>query len=156
MRGVLIIAGYLLLSAGTAGAADLVGTARVIDGETLEVAGQEVRLFGIDAPEPDQTCRWPNKEIPCGRVAATALMDLVAGARVECRLRGEKRDGLEVASCDADGFDLSGNMVHTGWALADRGVSEAFVATEENARAAKRGLWRGEFVPPWEWRQGKR
>jgi endonuclease YncB( thermonuclease family) len=33
---------------------------------TLEVQGQRLRLFGIDAPDLKQTCRWPNKVIPCG------------------------------------------------------------------------------------------
>jgi endonuclease YncB( thermonuclease family) len=47
-------------------------------------------------------------------------------------------------------------MVHTGWALAYRRYSKLYVAIEEKAKAAKRGMWRGEFVPPWEWRRGKR
>ncbi len=61
-----------------------------------------------------------------------------------------------VAVCSADGYDLSRNMVYTGWALADRGVTERYVPVEQEAREAKHGLWRGEFVAPWEWRAGKR
>ncbi len=61
-----------------------------------------------------------------------------------------------VATCLADGFDMSRNMVHTGWALADRQTGARYLATQEKAREAKRGLWHGRFIPPWEWRRGKR
>ncbi len=37
--------------------ADITGAPRVIDGDTLEVAGQRIRLHGIDAPESRQLCR---------------------------------------------------------------------------------------------------
>ncbi len=66
------------------------------------------------------------------------------------------RYGRIVATCSADGFDIGANMVHTGWALAYRRYSKRYVAIEEKAKAANRGMWRGEFVPPWEWRRGKR
>jgi len=46
-------------------------------------------------------------------------------------------------------------MVHTGWALAYRQYSTDYVATEDKARKAQRGMWKGKFVPPWEWRRGK-
>ncbi len=146
----------LLLLLPSAALADAVGAARVIDGETIEVAGQRFRLYGIDAPEPEQSCELGAKTIRCGSIAKTALMDLTAGATVSCAPREKAAGGIAVATCLADGFDLSRNMVHTGWALAERGVTTRYVATEDKARAAKRGLWRGRFVPPWEWRRGKR
>lgn len=143
-----LLSGLALAEAG--------GPARVIDGDTIEVGGRRYRLYAIDAPELDQLCRWRGKTIRCGVIAKTALMDLVAGATVSCRPRAESAAEPVVASCAADGFDLSENMVYTGWALADRGVSDRFVATEERSREARRGLWRGDFVPPWEWRRGTR
>ena len=130
------------------------GTARVIDGDTLEVDGNLYRLSGIDAPELGQTCQWPNKKIRCGEISRTAMMDLVAGAEVVCKpVAGgtDTKEGVE-ALCVAGGFDIGANMVHTGWALVAPGGPPAYRKTQEKARAAKHGLWRGEFDLPWDWR----
>ncbi len=136
-------------------AQDISGDARVIDGMTLEVQGQRLRLFGIDAPDLKQTCRWPNKVIPCGQVSRTAMMDLVAQTRVVCAPLDQKRTGVRLARCRAGGFDIGANMVHTGWALAFRPESVAYVETENKAKKARRGLWKGDFTLPWEWRQNR-
>ena len=136
--------------------ADITGPVRVVDGDSLQVGDQQIRLHGIDAPEMKQTCRWPNKVIRCGMIARDAMLDLIAGAQVRCEQKDIDRYGRDVATCSAGGFDIGANMVHTGWALAYRRYSKQYVAIEERAEAAKRGMWRGEFVPPWEWRRGKR
>ena len=47
-------------------------------------------------------------------------------------------------------------MVLNGWALAYRKYSLDYANQEQTARDTRRGIWRGEFVPPWDWRQGKR
>jgi endonuclease YncB( thermonuclease family) len=146
----------LLLLFPAAAWAEARGPALVIDGDTLEVAGQRFRLYGIDAPEPGQVCALRSKTIRCGYIAKTALMDLTAGATVSCAPRAGATGEVAVATCLADGFDLSRNMVHTGLALADRAVTTRYVPTEDKARQAKSGLWRGRFVAPWEWRRGKR
>ena len=136
-------------------AQDISGDARVIDGMTLEVQGQRLRLFAIVAPDLKQTCRWPNKVIPCGQVSRTAMMDLVAQARVVCTALNQKRMGVRLARCRAGGFDIGANMVHTGWALAYKPESTVYVETENKAKKARRGLWKGDFTLPWEWRQNQ-
>ena len=35
----------------------IIGTARVLDGDSLKISGKEIRLMGIDAPEFDQKCK---------------------------------------------------------------------------------------------------
>ncbi len=54
------------------------------------------------------------------------------------------------------GHALSEGMAYTGWALALREVSERYLVFEERAQAAGRGLWKGRFVTPWDWRAGAR
>ena len=63
-------------------------------------------------------------------------------------------DGALVAVCylgSIGGPNLNAWLVANGWALAYRPESEAYVAQEEGARHAGRGLWRGDFVEPWLW-----
>jgi len=159
MRAVLTFAFIfaLVLSSDAVAGEVLRGPPTVIDGDTIEVAGERLGLYGIDAPELDQTCRWPNREIPCGVMARAALMDLTAGIEVRCEDVGRRDDGRRVARCaDPHGADLGANMVWTGWALALRQASTEYVGDEAAARDEKRGLWKGEFVPPWEWRSSQR
>jgi endonuclease YncB( thermonuclease family) len=50
------------------------GRPRVVDGDSLELAGHRVRLFGIDAPESRQDCRDARGRFyACGREARDAL-----------------------------------------------------------------------------------
>lgn len=129
----------LSLIAVAAGAEEVGGEARVIDGKTLEVAGQRFRLFGVDTPDLARTCRWPDKVIPCGKGAKTAMMDLVAQTRVVCTPQGGTRAGVRLARRRAGGFDLGGNMVHMGWALAYRPETDIYAADRGQDQAG----------PPW-------
>jgi len=61
--------------------------------------------------------------------------------------------GQFIAFCTIGPCDLAALMVREGWALADRRYANDYVDEEEEARTARRGLWKGEFVPPWEWRR---
>ena len=62
------------------------------------------------------------------------------------------RYGRIVAVCYLGHQDLNQWMVKEGWALAFRSYSLDYVTAEDEARTAKRGIWRGDFEPPWEWR----
>jgi endonuclease YncB( thermonuclease family) len=137
-------------------AADVVGPARVIDGDTLKIHGAKIRLHGIDAPESAQVCKAEGKSYRCGTSATLALARRIAGKPVSCDQRDKDRYGRIVAVCKAGGEDLNGWLVAQGLALAYRHYSKDYVRQEEAAREAKRGLWRGEFVKPWQWRKGKR
>ncbi|MBK1669259.1 succinoglycan biosynthesis protein [Rhodovibrio sodomensis] len=135
---------------------NLVGNARVIDGDTLAIEGKRVRLHGIDAPESDQTCLDGGRRWPCGRRSTRALRDRVAGDTVRCVGDEEDRYGRLIAVCYADGTNLNAWMVEQGWAVAYRRYSTEFVGEERKAESAGAGVWRGRFVMPWEWRRGER
>jgi endonuclease YncB( thermonuclease family) len=135
---------------------DLVGSARVIDGDTIEVRGKRVRLHGIDAPESDQTCLDGGQRWPCGRRSTQALRDRVAGGTVRCVGDEEDRYGRLIAICYADGTNLNAWMVEQGWAVAYRRYSTEFVGEERQAENEGAGVWKGQFVMPWEWRRGQR
>jgi endonuclease YncB( thermonuclease family) len=51
-----------------------------------------------------------------------------------------------------NGVDVGRRLVSAGWALAYRRYSKDYVDAENQARKARRGMWRGTFVKPWEWR----
>ena len=129
------------------------GRAQVISGDTLVVAGQRIRLFGIDAPKKGQTCAWPNKTIDCGNIARTALLDLIAPVAITCRRRQANPDGSWIASCRSEGFDVATNLVHTGWAVVPPGDPAGLKGIQAKAKAGKRGLWRGTFEMPRLWRR---
>ena len=137
-------------------AADLSGWARVIDGDTIEVGGARVRLHGVDAPESGQSCLANGQRWPCGQRATRALDRHIGGRSVACEERDRDRYGRVVAVCRHAGRDVNAWLVAQGWALAYRRYSGAYVDGEEAARAARRGVWRGEFVVPWDWRRGER
>ena len=115
-----------------------------------------IRLHGIDAPESAQTYRAGGKTWPCGAAARRALRERIAGWPVECAERDRDRYGRIVAVCRVDGADLNAWMVSQGWAVAYRKYSTDYVSHETSAKAARRGLWRGEFVEPSRWRRGER
>lgn len=136
--------------------AEVAGKPRIIDGATLEIAGQRFRLAGIETPAPDQTCRRAGQEYACGTVARAMLWDLVGGREVRCEPvvnagtadTGSAGGGITLATCRAGDTDLNAGMVVAGWALADPAAAASYGALEDEARSARRGLWTGEFELP--------
>lgn len=94
------------------------GRAHVIDGDTIKVAGERVRLIGIDRPEGRQTCTAAGRQWSCGSDASTAVRLMIDGRRVSCEVYGRDRYRRPLAEWFADGFSISATIVRTGWALA--------------------------------------
>ncbi|RUW85321.1 thermonuclease family protein [Mesorhizobium sp. M1E.F.Ca.ET.063.01.1.1] len=132
------------------------GRASVIDGDTVEIAGQRIRFNGIDAPETRQYCDDAKGfEYPCGRRAANALDEFLAASRpLHCSFINRDRYGRLVGNCDrADGRNVQKWLVEQGLALDwPRYSYGAFSAQQETAKKAHRGLWQGRFDQPWDWR----
>jgi endonuclease YncB( thermonuclease family) len=131
---------------------------RVVDGDTIVVGAETVRLWGVDAPEGRQTCRdRKGAAYACGDVARDRLRQLIKGVPVTCQQRD--RDGYDrlVGLCRAGGHDLGEAMVRSGWAVEYRQFSSgSYARAESEARAARRGLWAGRFQAPSEWRAEQR
>lgn len=140
--------------------AALEGTARIVDGDTLNLSGTRIRLASMDAPEREQLCRDENASTyRCGDAAADALGRLIAGARVTCRAEGTDRYRRTLAICGTVRQpDLGLAMIREGWATVYDGgpVSAEYRAAEESARRRKVGLWRGSFERPSAWRRQRR
>lgn len=124
------------------------GRAVIVDGDSLELGGQRVRLRGIDAPEYRQTCSRNGSKYPCGRASREALAQLTAGRAVTCSGWRNDRYGRLLGDCKAGGVDLNSAQVAAGWAVA----YGDFEGEEASARAAKAGIWAGTFAWPQDWR----
>src|SRR5258706_15200536 len=79
------LSAVLLAISGAAVADELIGQASVIDGDTLEIHGTRVRIFGIDAPESGQLCHDARSyQYRRGQKASNALFDFDGHRLVEC------------------------------------------------------------------------
>ena len=94
------------------------GPASIIDGDTIEIAGQRIRLNGIDAPESRQTCMAEGVTWACGKSATDALSEFIGEAAVRCEDQGSDRYGRMIGRCYVQGDDIEAWMVLNGWALA--------------------------------------
>lgn len=147
----------LLLLSSPAVAETVAGQASVIDGDTLEIHGQRIRLHGIDAPESRQICQDAvGADFRCGQRAALALDEMIDGRPVTCEGREHDRYRRLIAVCSAGGADLNRRMVAAGLAMAYRKYSLDYTADEDAAKAGRTGLWAGSWRAPWEWRAARR
>jgi endonuclease YncB( thermonuclease family) len=128
-----------------------------IDGDSIRAGnGDEYRLFGIDAPELKQTCKDSDgKSWLCGRAAKAKLTTLMKAVGVNCERRSTDTYGRIIAVCSAQGIpDLGEEMVRSGYAIDLPGpAGDPYQAVEAEAKDAKRGIWRGTFDRPSDWRQ---
>ena len=156
---ILIFPLFLFLSAITLGADTMTldGKAKVIDGDTISVGRNRVRLHGIDAPESGQTCDNANGlSYKCGQVATDRLSALIGANEVRCEVKDKDRYGRLVAVCFSKQINLNEQLVFEGLVLAYQKYSADFVNAENIAKQNAAGLWGGKFVEPWDWRRGER
>ena len=136
------------------------GIARVVDGDTIEIAGTRIRLEGIDAPEGDQQCARASgsgkgDSWRCGQVATEELRQLVGRSPVRCDSRGIDKYGRTLAICFSGAMDLNAEMVRRGMAWAFVKYSSAYVAEEADARARGVGIWQAPTTTAWDHRANR-
>ena len=133
------------------------GQFRAVDGDSLRRGDIELRLHGIDAPELHQECqRADGTAYACGREARSQLAKLVAGVELSCVVLETDRYDREVATCSDGDIDINAEMVRSGWATAYTRHGSDYLAEEQSARSARRGIWQGRFEQPEAWRNRHR
>ena len=140
---------------------NIVGKARVIDGDTITINNTKIRFSGIDAPEKNyygqtQFCKGPKGVWACGKKASTKLKQLINGQEVQCTDEGKDRYGRTLSICYANGVDLQAEMVRSGMAVAYLRYSNRYENEMLEAMIAQVGIWAGPFLEPEDWRRQNR
>ena len=107
---------------------EIIGAARVIDGDTLSINDQRIRIHGIDAPETRQHCA-DNRErrYPCGTHPTRTLRHTIANRTIRCVRQTRDRYARWIARCTVAGVDIGAEQVRLGAALAYRRYSHEYV-----------------------------
>lgn len=155
--GLALIVALALFPLAGAAQTQIAGRASVIDGDTLDLHGQRIRLAGIDAPEAGQICAdAAGSPWRCGRVAAFALDDRISGVTVFCVIEGQDRYGRSLGQCSAGGISLNRWLIRMGLALPYFDQDHRYAADQLAAQRERRGIWAGRFEPPSAWRKRNR
>lgn len=127
----------------------------VVDGDSFVVGTRKLRLNGIDAPELKQTCKDAQViEWPCGLAARDALEQLLSEPGLSCDAKARDRYVRAVATCRSTSTpDIAAAQVKLGMAVTHEfnGMRD-YGREEDAARVEKRGIWRGAFDRPEDWR----
>lgn len=144
---------FIVMCVAFSASADVTGRVRVIDGDTFEVAGQRVRLFGIDAPESKQTCvTEQGADWACGAWVTSQVTVMYDKKRAICREEALDRYDRIVARCEVDGRDVGQLLVSEGLAFAYRKYSMRYDLDEKRAAVNDRGLHASRVQSPAQYR----
>lgn len=124
----------------------------VIDGDTIDIRGERIRLFAVDTPEMGQP--WWSEDgehQDAGRLAKEALEALVKGRKLSVRVLREDQYRRSIGIVKVDGRDIARALVSQGWAFASPG-NNRYRRAQASAKRGKKGLWRGELQMPWDYR----
>jgi endonuclease YncB( thermonuclease family) len=152
-----LLASAFLICAMTSQA--LAATAVVRDGGALQLANITFRLDGIEAPAVDQMCIDDHADSwACGVEARDQLIKLIGGKQVRCGDLGPdpaaKKRRLGLCIVEGETVNLNQLLVQKGFALAD--AKGKFKADEMAAKTERRGLWKGCFTAPADFRLWKK
>ncbi|PXF47400.1 Succinoglycan biosynthesis protein ExoI [Gracilariopsis chorda] len=111
---------------------------RVIDGDTIVINKERIRLKGIDAPELSQTCTKGTEVQMCGVQAKDAVVQWIrdADGDIECEGQGRDRYDRLLATCKIGGKDVGGRLVEEGFAVAYARYDRQYLPQQERAKRA--------------------
>lgn len=128
------------------------GKAYVIDGDTIKVNGQAIRLSGLDAPELDQPAR--NRDgywYPQGKYIKSAMIKKIGGKQVQVKVEGYDNYDRIIGTVTYQGKDVGAWLVRNGYAISAYG--DHYKHLEREARQSRRGMWGDtETYDPRAWR----
>ena len=129
----------------------------VRSGYLFQIGQHFVKLYGIDAPDPAQSCIDKRGErYNCGHKSKMMLERLILGKRLVCQVAGGDYKGNFIATCKLWDVDVGASMLTAGWAVADRNATPVYIPYEDEAHRNKAGLWAGKFIAPWDARHKRR
>ena len=129
------------------------GKAKIIDGDTIYIGSNKIRLHGIDAPETKQKCTKDGKKWNCGLESKKFLKNLIQNDHIKCDANGRDKYNRYIAICYKNNINLNSEMVIQGWAIAYRYYSLDYVKEERIAKSNKLGIWIGKFEEPYLFRK---
>ena len=159
MKILLILFFFMLV---TNVSADIIGKAKITDGDTIVINDIRIRFTGSDAPESyffgkTQTCLdSEGNEWECGNAATQKLKELISNQTVRCTDQGQDRYGRTLGICYVGAIDLQAEMVKSGMAVAYLRYSDRYEKEQNYAKKVKAGMWAGEFLEPEVWRMENR
>ena len=143
--------------------ADIIqGKVKVIDGDTVKIKNNKIRLSGIDAPELNQLCSKVflslsfisfNKKYSCGKISTEKLTRLLKNKIILCKVENIDRYKRKLATCYKNKLNINSWLVRNGYALAYIKYSKKYVLQEKEAKRDQLGIWQGTFENPWDWRK---
>ena len=146
MGWLLVIVILIVRLAWPAAAQEHSGVPRVVDGNTLIINFQIIRLHGIEAPNAKQLCKIDGESWLCGWEATNALAHIVGRHWVSCRQNRLNEGGVVGATCFAGNvLNINAWMVRNGWATAQKQTNTRFLQLEIIARQEQIGIWRTKY-----------
>lgn len=141
---------FIIFTFQSAFAETVKGEANVVDGDTLEIDGQHIELYGVSSPETNQTCQTARGAMwKCGLRAKQHLNFLVKGKTVTCISVNKDAKNHLAARCSTPDRDINFLMVRSGLSWAYRQFTHDYSVAEEQAKYEKRGIWQGPSKPAW-------